>query len=110
MKSQAKIAVASYKRERSLTGGSSNEAKIPPEMDYLITLFIGSENTEGISGTGDCDVAAQHEESRNAISPSTKNECTPSTSAMTASEPPVAVETTDDAALERPRKRSKREV
>ena len=106
MKLLAKIAVASYKKERNLTGSGSNEAKIPSEMEYLITSFIGTESTDGVSGTGDCDVAAQHEESGNGIALSTEHECTPSTSTSAH----VAAETTEDAALKRPRKRSKREV
>ena len=44
----------------------------------FITSFIGSESTDGISGPGSCDVAAQHEGAANIIAPFKQNEEIPS--------------------------------
>ena len=57
MKSTAKKEVAEYKKELAKTGGGSNTAATPSELQFKIAGFIGLVYTDGIPGTENCDVA-----------------------------------------------------
>ena len=57
MKSTAKKAMAENKKELTNTGGGSNAAATPSELQFKIASFIGLVYTEGIPGTENCDVA-----------------------------------------------------
>ena len=58
IKSISKKAVAKWKSEADRTGGGSNTAPKPSEMQFRIANFIGYVHTVGIPGTENCDIAA----------------------------------------------------
>ena len=52
-----KKAVAEYNKEVRETGGGSNAASTPTELQFRIARFIGPVFAEGIPETQSCDVA-----------------------------------------------------
>ena len=56
-KSIAKKVVAEYNKEVRKTGGGTNAASTPTELQFRIARFIGPVFTEGIPETLSCDVA-----------------------------------------------------
>ena len=57
MKSMAKKTVAEYKKELAKTGGSSNAAATPSELQFKIASFIGLVYAKSMPGTENCDMA-----------------------------------------------------
>ena len=55
--------MARWNAEVKRTGGGTNAAPKPSEIQFRIAAFIGWVNTEGIAGTDYCDVAGQSESS-----------------------------------------------
>ena len=63
MKFSSKKAVAKRNVKSRRTGGGPNPAPRPTETQFRIANFIGQVRTSGISGTKNCEIAAQVQQS-----------------------------------------------
>ena len=79
MKSAAKLAVMKYRKEMAKTGGGTNTAKNPTEVQWKIFGILKNTNIEGIEGTQDCDTSTKRRLEDDLPIP-TKRICAPSSS------------------------------
>ena len=61
LKSKSKKSVAKYKAELKKTGGGSNGAEKPSNMQFRVAEIIGGVYTNGVPGTTTCDTSVSSE-------------------------------------------------